>query len=428
MTTLADSFGRRRVHPRTRGRSLALALAVALALLAAACSSSAKAGDSAGSKPQPAGQPIKLMVLSALTGHVTYPQTASGAKAAAKAINDAGGLKDPAGGANRPVVIDACDAPDPNSATACARRAVSEKYLALVGGVNLTGTSYFPIVESAGIPVVAEYPTSLPELTSPLSFPIVSPLVLGMAPVTVAKSLGASKLRIVIPDVPAATAQLPGLQAFAKAHGLDSDGNTLVSTTAVDMAPFAAKAASGNGAIYVALSGEQLAPFFNALAAQGVDFTKRVVVSAVLPANIGKLTNGVADGLYNTSFAIPITDKANPGILQYNAELDALGDKSTRRDDFGVQAWAGVHAIAKLLQTATKIDAATLVKALTAGGSTDSPALVPFDWSKVAVASGQLSKMRTFSAAVVVTRLKGGAFDAVSNGFVAYDQIFVPKQ
>jgi len=90
-----------------------------------------------------AGPPIKVMAMEAYTipsSGLVDPHFPA-ALARAKAINAAGGIK------GRPVTVIRCDTKsDPNQAAACARKAVSEKVVAVIGPNTINATAAFPIL------------------------------------------------------------------------------------------------------------------------------------------------------------------------------------------------------------------------------------------------------------------------------------------
>ncbi len=104
--------------------------------------------ETAASKSELSGEPVKLMV----AGHFhsadfTTPYLADGAIVAAEELNAEGGID------GRPVEIVKCNGEnDPNTMAKCMRTAVEEEVVALVAGINLFGEQTLPILESAGIP------------------------------------------------------------------------------------------------------------------------------------------------------------------------------------------------------------------------------------------------------------------------------------
>ncbi|MBX9394972.1 ABC transporter substrate-binding protein [Streptomyces sp. TRM72054] len=89
------------------------------------------------------------------------------ALAYARQVNEDGGIN----GRELKVII--CnDRNDGVHAAKCARRAVKEKVVAVVGSYSQFADSFFPILEGAGIPYIGGYGITNAEFTSPLSYPV----------------------------------------------------------------------------------------------------------------------------------------------------------------------------------------------------------------------------------------------------------------
>ena len=395
---------------------------IALALAVAGCSSSG--GSDSKSTPALRGAPIKLMVIAGIAGQLSSnPEAPAGAKAAADAINAKGGIPVP-GGPARPLQIIVCDdRNDPNAAADCGHKAVTEQVLASVGNMSLVGGSYMPILSKAGIPAIADYPISQAELTDPLSFPIVNPIVTSVSPSMVAKSLGAPSLKTVLLDTPATTGFIPQLTAFAKTMSLDAS-QILIPPAATDYASFAAKAANGNSAIQFAMNGAQSAKMVNGLISQGVDLQKRTVIEPGDFVTHDQLSQGAFNGVYMVGLSWPATYTDNPGVKQYNDELDQAGDKKTARNGIGIESWAGVHIVADLLAKASAINSTELVRLARSAGPISFAPLVPFDWSKPSPSSGLLAGTHAYSTGIMVNRVQNGKQVPVVSDFVPFDKTF----
>ncbi|MFJ6657684.1 ABC transporter substrate-binding protein [Streptomyces sp. NPDC091377] len=89
------------------------------------------------------------------------------ARAYARGINAKGGL-----GGRKLRVLTCNDNNSSVGAAKCAERAVKERAVAVVGSYSQHATSFFPILESAGIPYIGGSGTTSAEFTSPLSYPV----------------------------------------------------------------------------------------------------------------------------------------------------------------------------------------------------------------------------------------------------------------
>ncbi|MGP4090445.1 ABC transporter substrate-binding protein [Streptomyces sp. KR55] len=89
------------------------------------------------------------------------------ALAYARHVNSHGGIN------GRKLRVLLCnDHNDSVGAAKCARRAVKEKAVAVVGSYSQYADSFFPILEGAGIPYIGGYGITNGEFTSPLSYPV----------------------------------------------------------------------------------------------------------------------------------------------------------------------------------------------------------------------------------------------------------------
>ena len=130
---------------------------VAVPVAAGAASTKAKA------------EPVMIMtILPETSSNVTppFPYGAVGVKARVKAINKAKGLN------GHKVEVESCDTKnDPNQSAACARRAVDEGAVAVVGTFDPLGASQImPILDQAGIPYVGAIAVVPAEYTAKVSF------------------------------------------------------------------------------------------------------------------------------------------------------------------------------------------------------------------------------------------------------------------
>ena len=420
------------------GRRAAVAAAAVLGMVAvAACGSSSSSGggpsssgsQAAGGSGTATGAPIVLFTVAAPE---QFPGVGVGLKAAAKAINDAGGVKDPAGGPNRPIKIDVCsDLAGSNAAADCARKAVSEKALAVVGMQSAFSPVIDPIVFKAGIPVVASGAYGSVDLTDPMSFPIINSQSSGLGGglAQLSKALGLQSIYEVVPNLPQATALLPVQKQVAKAIGVPIIGTSLInvsSTATPDYTPYAAAAAgSGAGAIYMNI-GPGGVGLMKALLTQGVDFSKTAVVAdtnVIGFSDLDQLGSG-KNGVYFLGNSYPASYTANATVKKFNDEIDASGDTKTARGEAMAMAWEGVHIIADLIPKMSEVSSKALVDAMNSAGKIDPGMTPPFDWSQKAFSSGPLAQFRLFTNQIMVSRVVDGKLVPIVDGFQPLDQPF----
>ncbi|QUC62671.1 ABC transporter substrate-binding protein [Streptomyces sp. A2-16] len=151
-----------RHHRPVRATLLAAGALVTCASLAVGC------GVVPGTTGGAGGDPIKVMTWAPSdTKSTNKPGMPAFAQAYARWINSRGGIN------GRKLTVLTCnDHNDGVSAAKCARRAVKENVVAVVGSYSQYGDSFFPPLEGAGIPYIGGYGVTNDEFTSPLSYPV----------------------------------------------------------------------------------------------------------------------------------------------------------------------------------------------------------------------------------------------------------------
>ncbi|MCD9878313.1 ABC transporter substrate-binding protein [Streptomyces guryensis] len=162
--------GRRRnrsTFPPTRTRTfrstaLSAGALVACASLAAGCG--VIPGTTAGS----GDDPITVMTWAPSdTSATNKPGMPAFAQAYARWINARGGIN------GRKLKVLTCNEHNDSVAAAkCARLAVKENVVAVVGSYSQYGDAYLPELEGAGIPYIGGYGVTTAEFTSPMSYPV----------------------------------------------------------------------------------------------------------------------------------------------------------------------------------------------------------------------------------------------------------------
>jgi branched-chain amino acid transport system substrate-binding protein len=421
-----------------RGKRLVLGATLACIALATAACSSSKSGSNAdgknsagstsgGSSANCSGAAVKIMTISTLSGSVAlHPEIPQGVESAAKALNTSCAL----GG---PIQVQACDDKyEPNAAAACARKAVSDKVIAVVGDDGQFTDQSIPILRAAGIPETGFFQNGSQSSTSPNSFPTVFGIPGVYGDVSASVSLGATKVGIVSINTPA-TQYLVNLSKL----GLSKLGAKLVSTVLVapdltDYSAAAAKLASdGAQAVIEILPEGGALQLLKALRSQGTDLAKVPYIASgltVTPKILKKWTNSVTQDIYIVGSSWPTTDETNTGIKQLNTELRANGADPDAQSAFGIGAWAGMHMVADLMKGESSMTAATLMTKLKTA-TLNNPALAPVDFNKPAFPDDPtLSKQRVFSNQVVVSKVDNGKPKVISGGFVSCAAKFTVTQ
>ncbi|WP_217243064.1 ABC transporter substrate-binding protein [Streptomyces sp. AC555_RSS877] len=162
--------GRRRISSTLLPMSTRPGRATALAVgaLVACASLTAGCGVVPGATGGSGVDPIKVMTWAPQeTDATNKPGMPAFAQAYARWINDQGGIN------GRKITVLTCnDRNDSVAAARCARRAVKEEVVAVVGSYSQHSDSFFPPLEGAGIPYIGGYGVTTDEFTSPLSYPV----------------------------------------------------------------------------------------------------------------------------------------------------------------------------------------------------------------------------------------------------------------
>ncbi|MEV6177964.1 ABC transporter substrate-binding protein [Streptomyces sp. NPDC052016] len=165
--------GRRRPRstflPRfLRSSRSARATALSAGALAACASLAAGCGIVPGTTGGSGDDPIVVMTWAPEgTAATNKPGMPAFARAYARWVNAHGGL-----GGRELTVLTCNDHNDTVDAAQCARRAIKEGAVAVVGSYSQHSESFLPHLEGAGIPYIGGYGVTNAEFTSPLSYPV----------------------------------------------------------------------------------------------------------------------------------------------------------------------------------------------------------------------------------------------------------------
>jgi len=382
------------------GSRIALAAVLAGTLAATAGTAAAAAGR----RSAPASKSPIVLVQVTDQGGISTDQgfLLDGSRAAAKAINKAGGVD------GHPIKINKCDAgADPNKAEACGRAAVDDGIVSFVGNLSGVAEKIVPIASPAGIPTVAPFAVSFPELTDPSSFPITG-ASLASVPGSAAQlaDAGAEKIHNVYLDVPAGAFTGTLIDLALKPRGMELNGSTAVPTAAPDMTSYVQSAISdGTDAIMLNTTAEDSARFI--VAARQAGFKGKIsVTSAVVTPDFLEGLGDPANGLYVANLTRPGTQVKIPAVRQMLKEFKAY-KSDIAINDSSTQAWAGVHLIADALTGAGTLDGTTLQSALNEDREWDLGIAPPVNFTKPVPVS-LVPGARVFNLTVLYTRVKEG--------------------
>ena len=189
---------------------------------------------------EPSGDPIKVMTVTTLNAAgPTYENIANTANAYADYINARGGI------AGRPLEVTVCDEQfDPAVATTCARQAVEEDMVSIVGSFTFFAESIVPVIAESGITWFgACCPITPSELTSPYSFNIGNQPMYAVGAVKKAVDDGCENINAVIID--GAQIFIPPMENAMANLGQSFGDVIILPPTAQDYSAEVAQATSG---------------------------------------------------------------------------------------------------------------------------------------------------------------------------------------
>lgn len=403
-----------------------VALAAALGVVLSACGGGDSAdepveGDTtettaAAEEPgteAPSGDPIKLMTVTTLNANgPTYENIAITADLAAGYINDNGGIN------GRPVEVVVCDEQfDPAIAANCARQAVEEGVVSVVGSFTYFAEAIVPVISQSDITWFgACCPISPSELSSPHSFPIGNQPMYAVGEVTKAVEDGCESINAVIAEGADAIFRTPMENAMT-AFGKTFNDVIIAPTIAQDYSAEVARATTGVDCMVVVLSETPFLTWNTALQQADTDvkqYGNQGNLNAISAKGAEEATNGnIISGMY--------PDISTEPWDEYRAALEA-NDIDQVANDFnslgGMGTWA---AYMGFMQIASGIDGEVTAKsffdAASATTALDLGGMVPVldftqEWT-----DGLPGYTRLFNRSVVYSQLDNGQVVPLDNNF-----------
>ena len=413
-------------RPRARrARSLYARGAIALlafALIAAACgdsdsddSSDAPATTEAteSTEAAPEGEPIKVMTVTTLNAAgPTYQNIANTAEVYAEYINARGGI------AGRPLEVTVCDELfDPAVATSCAREAVEEGMVSVVGSFTFFAESIVPVIAESDITWFGPCcPITPSELTSAHSFPIGNQPMYAVGAVKRAVDDGCMSINTVIID--GAQIFIPPMENAITALGQSFGEVVILPPTAQDYSAEVAQATSGDADCVIMIVGET--PFITwntAWTQSGTEarqYGPQGNLNDVSAAGNEEATDGdIIAGMY--------PDISTAPWAEYRLALEEGGYDTTELDYNslgGMGTWAAFVAFTQIAETIDgEITAKSFFDAASATSNLDLGGMVPVldftqEWT-----DGLDGYQRLFNRSVVYSTLENGKVVPLPGGF-----------
>lgn len=300
---------------------------------------------------------IGIQTPSAAFGGIPFPYGGTGVKAAAEAINAAGGID------GRMIEVDICDSKgDPNGSAQCARTAVANNVVAVVGAFDPIGAAAaLAVLEEAKIPYLGGLPATIAEFTSPVSFQFdPGPVLGGPAMTQLWAESGCTRVSAILPGNPGSEQVAAQQVEQAKALGMTVSTQLIQPGIADINPPLSTALASNPDCFTYGGDGQTNVKFI--LGLQKLGYTGKVITSAgsltpqFLPP-LGDAANGI---LVLGSALLPTSD--DPMVEQFRNELsDHLGgdekEIAMNLNEFAQMGWSSVQLLKLALEEAGEVSA-----------------------------------------------------------------------
>ncbi|MFJ8793632.1 ABC transporter substrate-binding protein [Streptomyces sp. NPDC102462] len=421
--------GRRRIRktlppalPRpVKAAALSAGALVACVSLAAGC------GVIPGTAGGSGDDPIKVMTWAPRdTGATNKAGMPAVAAAYARWINSQGGI-----GGRKLKVLTCNDHNNAVGAAKCARRAVDENVVAVVGSYSQFGDSYFAPLEGAGIPYLGGYGVTNEEFTSALSYPVNGGQPTLMAGLGRALADSCGPVALVRPDSIAGD-QLPELiDSGLASGGHDAAKDQLAPEDATEyggQSEQALKAATADplhkGCVVPALGG-RTDTFMDSFRRARGDYpeVRTATVLGSVDQSVINATGG-ASGPYEGSYITgwyPVASDKRWDAMKKVINKEAFGDNRIDPADAGVQTtWIAYTALRAVLEEIGdgEVSAETVRRTLNSGVKIGTGGLTPaLSWHQQG--RGKLASVglsRLVNTQVTLQVVRGGQLVAAKDG------------
>ncbi|MFJ4779283.1 ABC transporter substrate-binding protein [Streptomyces sp. NPDC088762] len=307
------------------------------------------------------------------------------AKAYERWVNSKGGIN-----GHRLRVVTCNEKNTPAGAADCARKAVSEKAVAVVGSYSQHGRAFMAPLEAEGIPFIGGYGVSSEEFQSTLSYPVNGgqPVLLAGAGHQLGRAC--SQVALVRPDTLAGDSLPVLLNAGLRANKMADASDIRAAEDSADFAPQARQAlanatSSKERGCVTAVLGERTETFFDAFR-RADDKSRKPQISSVL----GSVSQALVDrtggrespfeGAYLTSWYPVSTDPLWEPMRKVIGDF-AFGDDAVDPDDSGTQttwiAYTVLNEIVKRFKEGEKITAGKVARTLNQSQAVQTAGLTP---------------------------------------------------
>ncbi|MEU7584527.1 ABC transporter substrate-binding protein [Streptomyces sp. NPDC041068] len=371
--------GRRRTFLPRPFRTAALSAAAAAACTSLMAGCGVIPGATGGSRDDP----ITVMTWAPeKTKATNKPGVPAMAQAYARWVNAHGGL-----GGRELKVLTCNDHNDPVGAADCAREAVDQDVVAVVGAYSQHGKSFLAPLEVAGIPYIGGYGITDDEFSSPLSYPVNGGEPALMAGNGRQLASRCERVSLVRPDTLAGD-ELPKLlnQGLADGHHKPV-ADIRAPEDSTDLTPQAEQALKSAGAsdgCVTAALGARTDTFYDSFRRTAADYPP-VRISSVLGSVDQSLVDrtGGASGPYEGAYVTgwyPASSDARWDKMRQVIQEQAFGDNRVDPADAGVQTtWIAYTVLKQAVESLDggEVTSQTLRRALDGGLRVQTGGLTP---------------------------------------------------
>jgi ABC-type branched-subunit amino acid transport system substrate-binding protein len=330
-----------------------------------ACAAAATLGLTAcggtSSQTGASGTPIKVMTITPVNVPVgtglPFPEIGVAAQAAVNAINKAGGIK------GHPIQLTVCDNKfNENQDAACARQAVTEGDVALIGGISAQ-SSHFSVLEQAGIPVIGDYGASDLALNSPIAFPFVAATLTFMGCMAELADMAHAK-RVALLTRTQAALQNPilktNLEALLAKRGAELVGYDFFNLSADYTATVANALKNNPDAIYLGGGTADQDKITKLLRQLG---PKVAIARTLIPTSSIRTLGADAEGMYVCDPFKPPSLADDPNVKKFVDAMKSI-DSQAAVDTVAANTWAAMYAFAQLASTVDSVTSKNLLTAI----------------------------------------------------------------
>lgn len=394
------------------------AVAAAAALVLAACGGSG--GDSSSSdaasptgggetttsapSPEPTGEPVKTMTVTDINSQgPVYPNIQYTAEAYEAWINANGGIN------GRPLEVDVCDSQGTaDGSTACARQAVEDGVVAVIGSFNFAPDAIIDVLEPAGVAYFgACCMLGAQEFQSKVAFPLGSHQMYGVGFVKKGLEEGCQKMHAVI--IQGAESFFGVIQLAAERLGgadrLDPEF-TVLPAVSQDYAPQVAEAlAGGTDCVLMVVSETPFLAFMPAWE-QAAPTAKLFGPQGNLSSKVVAQSPEASEGAYVVG-AYP--DLSCDVWADYRGALEAISAPDT--EDYnslgGLGTWTAYMGFTQIAEgMSDEVNAANFLTAAETA-VVNLPGMIP-DVNFASEFNGFPAFLRMFNTSVVYSQVQGG--------------------